>query len=233
MRSHFMTGVVIGSLVVAVAALAGTAFAGTGLGAVFHLGRTNTVDRVSTLTGSTSGKMLQVTNAGTGSALGLTTPPDAAPLRANSHVVVKNLNVDMLDGQHAATLNADTVDGLHGTSFARGPGTMTTFRESLWNDETKTLATAPGIGSLEIRGNGASTRIVFAASGQCDYFDSQGNYVTLLQGSFRTIFYNFQQAVRTSVRILVTSPGHVGTFDIAYTTTTGQILEVMIQGLCI
>ncbi len=71
---------------------------GTGLGAVFNLGRTNTVNSVSTLTGSTTSRMLQVTNKGTGAALQLTTRTTAPPLKVNSSVKVANLNADKLDG---------------------------------------------------------------------------------------------------------------------------------------
>jgi hypothetical protein len=142
------------------------------------------------------------------------------------------VNAALTDGQDPATLDAETLDGLRGDSFARGPGAMATFRETPFNDETKTLVPVPGIGQFQIRGNGASARIVFLAAGQRDYFDNQGNYVTLYDGAYRTVFYESQDRVRTSIRVLVTSPGHVGTFDLALMSDTGQILQVMIQGVC-
>jgi len=51
--------------------VATTALAGTGVGAVFTLGKTNKVDAISKLVGSTAGSMLVVDNNGTGSALAL------------------------------------------------------------------------------------------------------------------------------------------------------------------
>jgi hypothetical protein len=62
MRRMFFNGVLLGSVTTTVVLIAATAFAGTGIGAVFNLGRTNTVNAMSTLTGSTAGRMLQVTN---------------------------------------------------------------------------------------------------------------------------------------------------------------------------
>lgn len=104
MRSQFMKGVLVGSLVAAIVTIAGTALAGTGIGAVFNVGRTNTVNRASVLTGTTSGRMLQVTNKGTGAALGLTVRAGKAPLVVNSTAMVANLNADTVDGKHASDL---------------------------------------------------------------------------------------------------------------------------------
>lgn len=74
------------------------AIAGTGLGAVFNLGRTNTVNAPSTLTGKSSSPMLKLTNTGTGPALQLTTKTTVPPMKVNSSVKVANLNADKLDG---------------------------------------------------------------------------------------------------------------------------------------
>jgi hypothetical protein len=86
--------------------LASAALAGTGVGAAFNLGKTNTVSAISTLAGSTSSSMLKVDNNGTGTALDLrvgpsTTPADQktiAPMKVDSQAKVANLTVDRVDG---------------------------------------------------------------------------------------------------------------------------------------
>jgi len=86
--------------------LASAALAGTGVGAAFNLGKTNTVDALSSLVGSTSSSMLKVDNNGSGTALDLrvgpsTTPPDqkaVAPMKVDSQAKVANLAADKVDG---------------------------------------------------------------------------------------------------------------------------------------
>ena len=72
--------------------------AGTGIGAVFNLGKTNSVSATTTLTSGASTRTLQVTNSGSGAALQLTTKTTVAPLKVNSSIKVANLNADRLDG---------------------------------------------------------------------------------------------------------------------------------------
>jgi hypothetical protein len=74
------------------------ALGGSGVGAIFNLGRSNSVNAITTLTGKSTSRMLQITNSGTGSALQLTTKTNVAPMRVNSSVKVTNLNADKLDG---------------------------------------------------------------------------------------------------------------------------------------
>jgi hypothetical protein len=90
--------------------MAGTAVAGSGIGGVFNLGRTNTVNYVTTLVGSYASRLLQVTNTSTSSAavgaqirasygtplqlIGSTSKP---PFTTNSAVKVPYLNADRLD----------------------------------------------------------------------------------------------------------------------------------------
>ena len=233
MRHQLLKGILVGAAVAIVVTAAGTAFAGTGLGAVFNLGRTNTVSRVSTLTGSTSGKMLQVTNTGTGSALGLTTSPGAAPLRVNSPVVVGNLNADMLDGQHAATLNADSVDGLHAQQLVQGQGSVLTSRVTFRIDEASGLILdVPGLGQFVHGFDGLHGMIVFGSGiGPCDYFDSNGRNVTIRGfGEYQVIFLATGDNDSGFASVLVTSPTHTGTFDVAYLAASGYC-TVMVQGI--
>lgn len=89
---------------------ASTALAGTGVGATFNLGKTNSVGALSTLVGSTASSMLKVDNNGTGTALDLqvgpsTTPPEqktAAPMKVDSQARVDNLNADEIDGKDSS-----------------------------------------------------------------------------------------------------------------------------------
>lgn len=105
---------------------------GTGAGSVFNLGRTNSVNKTSTLTGSASTRMLQVTNSSsTGAALQLTTRTSAPPMRVNSSVKVTNLNADKLDGLTSsdfmaagANPNAATLDGIDSTGFMPSSGSI-------------------------------------------------------------------------------------------------------------
>src|SRR5438105_2473150 len=103
------------------------ALAGTGVGGVFNLGVTNTVNKLTSLVGKTS-KMLQVTNksgaatagaigatskghgaptirannSGGGPALGLSVKPGAAPFTVNSSTMVAKLNAALLGGKSAS-----------------------------------------------------------------------------------------------------------------------------------
>jgi len=109
--------------VLALVLVPAVALAGTGVGAVFNLGKTNTVNAQSTLTGSAA-KLLQVTNTSTGAsssaiganskgssgptikagntgggpALGLTVGAGKAPFTVNSTGKVTKLNADLVDG---------------------------------------------------------------------------------------------------------------------------------------
>jgi Chaperone of endosialidase len=77
------------------------AVAGSGVGGVFNLGQTNTVNARSTLTGSTAGSQLMVSNTSTdeaATALNLVVSPGQSPFKVNSPVKVANLNADRLDG---------------------------------------------------------------------------------------------------------------------------------------
>ena len=123
MWSHLRSGIV-GGIVAGAVILAGSAVAGSGVGAVFNLGQANTVNHESLLAGSTAGDQLDVANVNTGSsakalgllgksatapalnaantgggaALGLTVNSGKSPFTVNSATKVANLNADKLDG---------------------------------------------------------------------------------------------------------------------------------------
>ncbi len=102
--------------------------ASTALAAVpgdpFKLGRTNSIDQISTLVGSASGALLRVNNNGGGPALDLRVEPGEAPMNVNSTTRVNGLNADQLDGQGANDFVAE--DKTYTTSEAEvgsGEGT--------------------------------------------------------------------------------------------------------------
>ena len=124
-HASFLRGLIVGAVLLGLAVPA-TTLAGSGLGAVFNLGSTNTVNRTSVLRGSTASAELQVTNTGTGPALKLTTKPGTAPLQVSSTTKVVNLNADRLDGLNstafrktADAVDAATLDGLDSTAFRK------------------------------------------------------------------------------------------------------------------
>ena len=87
--------------------LASTALAGTGVGATFNLGQTNTVNAISKLVGSVAGPSLQIDNNSTNAAataLDLQVEPGKAPMKVNSGAQVANLNADKVDGKDANQL---------------------------------------------------------------------------------------------------------------------------------
>ncbi len=111
-----------------------TALAGSGVGAVFNLGQTNTVNGTSTLTGVTAAPQLTVKNTSTNSAataLNLSVAAGRTPFKVNSAVKVANLNADQLDGKDSTgfyaggskVANADKLDGFDSTYFLPATGT--------------------------------------------------------------------------------------------------------------
>src|SRR6185369_6774389 len=98
MRSGFLKGAVLGAVVCGVTVMSTAAFAGTGIGGVFNLGRTNTINGSTVLQGSTRGQQLRVVNTartGTGiSGIGIHTEANEPPLAVNSRTKVTNLDAD-------------------------------------------------------------------------------------------------------------------------------------------
>lgn len=122
---------------VAVIAITGAA-SGSGIGAIFNLGKTNKVNATSTLTGSASHSMLSVTNKGAGTALSLQVAGGKAPFRVNSPARVANLNASMLGGLTAG-------------QFVQGGGQSRSFGLTMTptSDNFKKLLPVPGFGTFE------------------------------------------------------------------------------------
>jgi hypothetical protein len=100
-----------------------------GVGAVFNLGKTNTVDALSKLVGTTTNSTLMVDNNGAGTALDLrvgspTTPAAekvVAPKKVDSQAEVANLNAQFAG-------HADTADSAGSAQSAAGLGSPPEYR---------------------------------------------------------------------------------------------------------
>ena len=100
--------------------VATVALAGTGVGATFNLGKTNTVNAISKLVGSTASSMLVVDNNGTGSALSLEVGSGQAPLTVNASAgKATNLNADRIDDREASSF-ADATHQHSGADISSG-----------------------------------------------------------------------------------------------------------------
>jgi hypothetical protein len=121
-RTTFFKGIVLGSVVSVVTVAATAAMAGTGVGGVFNLGKSNSVNAQTGLTGSTNSAQIQVTNNGTGasaSGLGVKVASGKPPLVVNSTTKVANLNADLLDGLDSRQLQQTVWEGCgQGTAIA-------------------------------------------------------------------------------------------------------------------
>lgn len=133
-------------------ATASAALAGSGIGGVFNLGVSNTVNAITGLTGSVGGPSLQVTNNSTGSgarALDLRVTSGKPPMTVNSATKVTNLNADKLDGKDSTAFlaaNGVRADGSHTSSF------IDDFTGSGVPISSKTF-TAPSAGVVMITGS--------------------------------------------------------------------------------
>ncbi len=112
---------VIGTASVALAAVPGDPF---------KLGQVNSINRLSTLVGNTTGPMLRVQNKGAGSAADLRVQAGKPPMTVNSTGRVPRLNADMVDGKHAGAFlpkgskaaDAELLDGKDSTAFLPSGG---------------------------------------------------------------------------------------------------------------
>lgn len=136
MKLTFLKGVVLGSVVAVVTLTATSAMAGTGIGAVFNLGKANSVNATSHLTGKAPGPMLAVKNKGTGTALSLSVGKGGTPFTINSTTRVANLNASLLGG-------------LGPNSFVQGGGEAHAYAFTLTgNQRNVLLLSVPGFGSF-------------------------------------------------------------------------------------
>lgn len=121
---------------------ASTAVAGTGVGARFDLGKTNTVNAVSKLVGGVVGPSLTIDNNSSGvgaTALRLEVEPGKPPMSVNSTTEVKGLNVDSIDSKNSSDFlqeSSDRDDFLPNDTYVKtanikGPGNNLTVFASV------------------------------------------------------------------------------------------------------
>jgi hypothetical protein len=113
MKAMFFKGVVLGAIVSIVTLAGSVALAGTGIGGIFNLGVTNTVNNPTTLTGNSTaaaGKpQLQVTNTSTlpgATGIGINVAAGKPPLAVNSSTQVAHLNASFLQGKASSAFLA-------------------------------------------------------------------------------------------------------------------------------
>ena len=141
MKAAFLKGAVVGALISCITLASSAALAGTGIGAVFDIGATNTTNASTVLQGSTNGPQLRVVNnaaSGAGAAgVGIHTATNKPPLAVNSRTKVTNLNADLLDGQDS-------------TAFVGGGGRIVSARlESAISSVSSNVLTVPGFGTMQ------------------------------------------------------------------------------------
>jgi hypothetical protein len=76
----------------------------------FKLGRTNTINNMTTLIGSASDTLLRINNNGGGPALDLRVEEGEAPMNVNSAARVDELNADQLDDKGASDFLQESTD---------------------------------------------------------------------------------------------------------------------------
>jgi hypothetical protein len=144
---------------------ASAALAGSGVGGVFNLGKTNTVNAITTLVGSVTGPSLRLDNNSTNSAataLDLQVEPGKTPMKVNSTTKVANLNADRLDDKSAEDLSRVAVMNTGDTTAI-----PTDFSEVTYGQQLSITAPAAGFvrvnGNVTVFSNGCTTECYFGA----------------------------------------------------------------------
>lgn len=232
MRGMFFRGVVLGSLTAALVLSASAALAGTGIGGIFNLGQSNTVNQTSGLSGSSSGAQLAVSNTSTstgnyglrvngasatpalvahnsaGPAALFFSPTSAAPFAVNSTRKVTNLNADLLNG-------------IGSRGFVQGQGKVYTLAVAIprengsVNDYQPSPAVVPGFANIGY---------------QCPPLGSNASAtsmeVTDLSGGALNLFYKNNLITSARYDDLPVTGGRIG-FG---TATSADITTMTIQG---
>jgi hypothetical protein len=142
--SMFLKGSVVGAVSALTVLATGSALAGSGVGGVFNLGQTNTVNAKSTLSGNVNAAQLGVVNTSTATGatgLAITTATDRPPFKVSSPTVVPNLNASWLRGFGPAGLGR----------IAMGIGGVT-FETSTTEEQAAVLITVPQQGFVRLDG---------------------------------------------------------------------------------
>ena len=138
MQLSFGKGLMAGAAGAAVVLAITAAANGLGVGTAFLLGKTNTVNATSTLTGKAQGPMLNVINSGSGTALGLHVGSGHPPFTVDSATQV-------------AKLNASLLGGIGPAGFVQGGGHVVTAEVELTVGQSNVpLLNLPGYGQFSV-----------------------------------------------------------------------------------
>ena len=231
MWNHLRTGIVSGVVGGAVV-LAGTAIAGSGIGGVFNLGQSNTVNAPSSLSGTTAGKQLVVANFGTassssallgygrgaspaatfqnggaGPALSLLAGTGQPPFTTNSAYRVANLNADRLDGIDSRGF-AQTYPGLPSNVAGTAKTLLGSNAVSVGSEGG--LLAVPGVAHIEAGCGPTQGYLKFTINTSGDFFfDAAGGsgHAYYLGGTSTTTF--FVGTERYTYHFFVGTPGSV------------------------
>ena len=212
--------------------VASTALAGTGVGAVFNLGKTNSVNKLSALVGSVSGPMLRIDNNGRGSALNLEVQPGKAPLKVSPGAGMatglraedaKTADVAGYAQSAGEASDSDKIDGKDSTEFL-GASAKANDADNLDGKDSSQFMTAstyfsqsPHTSGQDI-GNGTGIR---HAEWRCDEGDQ------LLTGGYRWMVN------ATSVAVVGSWPsGNTWLVQWANTAAPNQPYEMQIYIKC-
>jgi len=150
LRRKFTLLAVVGTLTLVTAS---AAIAGTGVGGVFNLGKTNTVNAITKLVGSVAGPNLRIDNNSTdpaATALTLFVEPGHTPMRVNSQTKVQNLNADAVDGQDGSDLLTKDQVRADGSTWSE---IINDFTESQFTPIISKTFDAPSVGFVMITGS--------------------------------------------------------------------------------
>ncbi|MDX6510517.1 MAG: hypothetical protein QOE36_21, partial [Gaiellaceae bacterium] len=219
MWNHLRSGIV-GGIVAGAVILVGSAVAGSGVGSVFNLGQSNTVNAPSGLSGTTAGKQLIVANLGTassssavfgfakgaspaatfqnggaGPAVSLLAGAGQPPFTTNSAYRVANLNADKLDGIDSRSF-AQTYPGLPGN----GAGTAKTLvgSNAVSVGSESGLLTVPGVAhvSASCSATQGYVKLTTDTSGDIFWETSDRGHGYYLTGSSITTYFGAGQTER-------------------------------------
>src|SRR6266404_5868732 len=132
-RFHRPSPAFVISLVSLFVALGGTTYAATG--GNFILGKANTATAQTGLTSKNAGKALSITQQSTGTgatALGLSVPAGKPPMTVNSGTKVANLNADMVDGIYSTAFAKKAQEAWHEVGTPGEPQFESADSLALW-----------------------------------------------------------------------------------------------------
>jgi hypothetical protein len=218
-NANFFKGVALGAVVSGVTLVSSVALAGTGVGGVFNLGKSNSVGATTTLTGSTKGAQLQVTNSSKDPAaagVAITVSAGTPPIKVSSNTKVRNLNADSLDGQDSTAFQHSITGGCgNGTAIAQ-----------IASDGSVTCSSSAILAIAQTPAAGTGTNQAFFPSHLLLFFDCSDPATAVTfhdNGSIgATLNWMFSQGGTTSTVNATGSSLDPGT-NLAFVPTTGRL----------